>query len=80
MFFKMLKDDPELADTYSKTLFGKKYTDKELDSLIKGVNEKKLLEDYQMANSAFMFNDSGSRKIKESFFDKVSKSGLQYVA
>lgn len=79
MFFKMLKDDPELADTYSKTLFGKKYTDKELDSLIKGVNEKKLLEDYQMANSAFMFNDSGSRKIKESFFDKVSKSGYNML-
>lgn len=79
MFFKMLKNNPDLAETYSKTMFGRKYSDKELDSAINGELSKKMLEEYQMANSSFMFTDDDSRKVKNAYYDVVSKNGYNML-
>lgn len=79
MFFKMLKDNPELASAYEKTVFGKKYSDKELDSLLNGKADKSLIEEYQMANTQFMFTDDNANKVKNAYYDIVSKNGYNML-
>ena len=78
LFFKTLKDNPDLNEAYSKTpiMMGHKYSDKQLDDFISG--KKKSYEDYQIANSQFMFDESMG-KVRDAYFENVKKAGYNIL-
>ncbi len=79
IFFKTLKNDPKLNEAYSKTplQMGKKYKDKELEDLISGKN-KKAYQEYQVANSQFMFDESMGA-IRTAYFNNLKKAGYNIL-
>lgn len=78
IFFKTLKDNPKLNEAYSKApmMMGHKYTDKELDDFISG--KKKSYDDYQLANSQFMFDEAMS-EVRNAYFNNVKKAGYNIL-
>ena len=81
IFFKMLKDNPDLNDKYGNSPFmvGQKYTDKELDAIINGTNDKKLKDAYDIANTQFMFNENGMSEVRDAFFEKLRNAGFNML-
>ena len=79
IFFKTLKNDPKLNEAYSKTplQMGKKYKDKELEDLISGKN-KKAYQEYQVANSQLMFDESMGN-IRTAYFNNLKKAGYNIL-
>lgn len=80
-FFKLLKDNPDLNEAYSKTPFmsmmGKKYSDKDLDKLIEKSKSGKNLDDYTMANSSLMFDDMSN--VRDAYFSKLKEQGYNML-
>lgn len=81
IFFKTLKDNPELNDIYANSPFrmGKKYTDTELDNLINGTAGKKYKYDYTFANSSLMFNEDGMDKVRNAYFKNLKNAGYNML-
>lgn len=81
IFFKTLKDNPELNDIYGESFFrmGKKYTDAELDNLINGTAGKKYKDEYTFANSSLMFDEDGMDKVRNAYFKNLKDAGYNML-
>lgn len=76
-FFKVLKDNPKLRDEYANTPFGKKYSDKELDNFLSGKADSKMIDEYKIANTQFMF--SSTDNVKKTFYSRLQENGYNMI-
>ena len=75
-FFEMLRDNPKLNKQMDSVPLMYSYNNKELKRVFSDINKNKM-DDYQMVNSALMFD--AMKPIKDEWFSRLRKKGYNMI-